>query len=370
MNLALVIQNYNYQGGGQVTASLAERFESLGHNVNVIAIRCDQDDIKSRPSQFNKIIDLHASGFLSSIFKLLKIFSKSNYDICLTIGGYSNLSAGLAKFISRTNITIIGSEHFAKSVLIGDYTKPLFRLFFPFFRFAYAKLNGLIFVSDKLREEFLNKNLWHPSRCITIYNPVRSFKKKSFEDIKIKRFSGLTFLGVGILEQRKRFDLLLKSFSIVANINDKLLLAGSGSLQHQLKNLAKKLSIESQVHFLGYVEDIESLMNKSDILVLTSDSEAFGMVLVEGLSSGLQVVSTECFAGPAEILGNGRYGFLAKVDNLDSIVSSIRTAIKNPLPHEIIQEGASRFSTESIVNQYLNFIKIVKKSEGNLYDPI
>jgi glycosyltransferase involved in cell wall biosynthesis len=111
-------------------------------------------------------------------------------------------------------------------------------------------------------------------------------------------------------------------------------------------------------------------MKKADMLILTSNSEAFGMVLVEGLSSGLQVVSTDCFSGPAEILGNGRYGYLAEVDNLDSIVSSIRAAINSPLPPEMIQEGASRFSVDFTTNKYLEFIHSVKKSDGNLYDTI
>jgi glycosyltransferase involved in cell wall biosynthesis len=111
-------------------------------------------------------------------------------------------------------------------------------------------------------------------------------------------------------------------------------------------------------------------MKNSDILVLTSNSEAFGMVLAEGLAAGMQVVSTNSFSGPAEVLGNGRYGFLADVDNVSSIISSMRAAIDSPIPQEIIREGASRFSVDVIVNKYLEFITIVLESEGNLYDAI
>ena len=107
----------------------------------------------------------------------------------------------------------------------------------PLFKFAYTKLNGLFFVSDKLRLEFLKKNSWHPSRCITIYNPIRSLKKNILE--KKKKDSGIIFLGVGVLEERKRFDLLLKSFSLVAKPNDKLLIAGTGPLKDELINLSK-----------------------------------------------------------------------------------------------------------------------------------
>jgi glycosyltransferase involved in cell wall biosynthesis len=370
MNIAFIISDYNYHGGAQKTASLAERLQSSGHNVDIIVIRCREGDLETRPSHFSNILDLHASGLFSGIFKLTKIFRHSRYKVYICIGSYSNLCAGLAKFLSRCSDPIIGSENFATSILIGNYPKFFFRLLLPLFRLAYTQLNGLMFVSDILRLEFLKKNSWHPSRCITIYNPVRSFKERLKKHTMCKKTSGVTFLGVGVLEPRKRFDLLLKSFSIVAKPTDNLLVAGTGSLKHKLESLAKELEIESQVCFLGYVDKIESLMKNSDILVLTSNSEAFGMVLAEGLATGMQVVSTNSFSGPAEVLGNGRYGFLADVDNVSSIVSSMRAAINSPIPREIIHEGASRFSVDVITNKYLEFISAVIESEGNIYDPI
>ena len=369
MKIAFIIQNYNYMGGGQVTASLAQHLQSLGHEVTIIVIRCDEGDLESRPSHFSNTIDLNASGLVSSIFKLAKIFRDSKYGAFICIGDYSNLSAGLAKFFSQTSPTIVGSEHFATSVLIGNYPKLLLRLSLPLFRFAYKKLNGLVFVSKNLRLEFLKKNSWHPSRCITIYNPVRSFRKKLKENIKNKS-SSFTYLGMGVLEPRKRFDLLLKSFAVVANLRDKLLIAGTGSQKNKLQNLAKKLGIESQVSFLGFVENIDQLMQKSDVLILTSNSEAFGIVLVEGLAAGLQVVSTNSFSGPAEVLGNGRYGYLAEVDDIKSIVSSMKAAKNNPIPDEIINEGVSRFKVDYIANNYLEFIAKVMMSDGNLNDSI
>jgi glycosyltransferase involved in cell wall biosynthesis len=370
MNIALIIGNYNYQGGGQVVANLAEHLQSLGHSTNVVAIRCSEGDFESRPSHFSNTVDLHASGLFSSVLKLIKIFRHSSYDVCISVGGYANLSAGLAKFSSRGAIRVIGSEHFAKSVLIGDYVKPVLRLSLPLFRLAYAQLNGLVFVSDRLRLEFLKKNSWHSSRCVTIYNPIRSIKKRLKGFVKHENVLGVTYLGVGVLEQRKRWDLFLEAFSIVANSSDRLLLAGTGSLKYELESLAIELGIESQVCFLGYVDNINSLMNKSDILVLTSDSEAFGMVLAEGLAAGLQVISTNSFSGPAEVLGNGRYGFLAEVDNVNSIISSMRAAIESPIPLEIIHEGASRFSVDCIVNNYLEFIETVVACDGCLNDAI
>jgi glycosyltransferase involved in cell wall biosynthesis len=372
MNIAFIIRDYNYHGGAQKTATIAQHLQSQGHSVNIIVIRCrgGDNEKKKRPKYFSNILDLNATGFFNGIFRLIKIFRNSQYDASISIGPYSNISAGLAKFLCRGTFALIGSENFAKSPLIGDYPKLYFRLLLPLFWLSYNQLNGLLFVTDRLRLEFLNKNSWHPSRCITIYNPVK-FSKKNFRQNKKKQnTSGLTFLGVGILEQRKRFDLLIRAFSKVANNKDKLLIAGEGSLENELKKLVKQLGLRHQVHFLGYNSDIESLMKKSDILVHTSNSEAFGMVLAEGLATGMQVVSTNSFSGPGEILGNGRYGFLAEVDNLGSIISALRLAINSPKSQEIIFEGVIKFSVSSITEKYIRFISSVIANKGNLNETL
>jgi len=369
MNITFIIQNYNYQGGGQVIANLIEKFNTCGHFTKVIVIRCSKYDKQSRPKLKHDVLDLNASNFISGVLKLISIFKTSN-DAFISIGGYSNLSAGLAKIISRSSVKIIGSEHFAKSPLLGDYSKFILRLCLPLFKLSYSRLNGLIFVSENLRLKFLKKNQWHPTRCKTIYNPVRfHIKQKNNIDYK-KVNSGITFLGIGVLETRKRFDILLRAFSLVASSNDQLLIAGTGSLKTNLKILSKTLKIESQVRFLDYISDVESLLKKSDILVLTSNSEAFGMVLAEGLSQGLQVVSTNCFSGPSEVLNHGKYGFLAEVDNINSVASAMKSAITNPIPAGVIYEGASRFDSDLISKKYLQFIEKISNQNGGINDKL
>lgn len=368
MKISFIISDYNYHGGAKKTANLAEHLQLLGHKIEIIVLRSREGDHETRPKNFSNIIDLNSKGFIMSIIGLIKIFKKQQEHNFICIGTISNIAAGLAKLLSRNEILLIGSENFAKSILIGDFPKPYLKLLLPFFRLAYKQLNGLMFVSENLKLEFLKKNSWHPSRCFTIYNPVRSIKVIQKKPMKKNENKGLNFLGVGVLEHRKRFDLLLKAFANVAKDKDILFIAGTGSLNFELRRLAKDLEIESKVRFLGYVAKIDLLMQNSDILVLTSDSEAFGMVLVEGLQAGLQVVSTNSFSGPAEILDNGRYGFLAEVDDVNSIINAMNKAITNPIPQEILKQGVSRFSIDNICNKYIEFLSKVKKRKGNLYD--
>ena len=175
---------------------------------------------------------------------------------------------------------------------------------------------------------------------------------------------------IGALRYYKNISLLLEA---APYINADILIVGDGPSKLTYQEIITNQNIEN-VHLLGSVseKDKNSLLSLSSLLVLPSHlrSEAFGMVLAEGLATGMQVVSTNSFSGPAEVLGNGRYGFLADVDNVSSIVSSMRAAINSPISREIIHEGASRFSVDVITNKYLEFISAVIESEGNIYDPI
>ena len=74
MNIGFIITDYNYHGGPQKTANIAQHLQSLGHSVDIIVLRCRDGDFETRPSHFSNILDLHASSLFSGIFKLAKIF--------------------------------------------------------------------------------------------------------------------------------------------------------------------------------------------------------------------------------------------------------------------------------------------------------
>ena len=106
-------------------------------------------------------------------------------------------------------------------------------------------------------------------------------------------------------------------------------------------------------------------MQNSDIYF--NNPEAL-MVLLEGLSAGLRSLAP--IFQVSEVLGNGRYGYLANVDDIDSIVSAIKTIKERPINDEMIQEGASRFQVDEIANKYLQFIANIMMNEGNLNEAI
>jgi glycosyltransferase involved in cell wall biosynthesis len=91
------------------------------------------------------------------------------------------------------------------------------------------------------------------------------------------------------------------------------------------------LGIEDRVEFLGHVPNARNLMKQWKALVLASQSEGSGLVLLEGLASGCNVVSTACRYGPREILADGRFGTLVEVgDEVGLANGMIRSLTSEP----------------------------------------
>ena len=84
------------------------------------------------------------------------------------------------------------------------------------------------------------------------------------------------------------------------------------------------------------------------MLVLSSNFEGFGLVIVEALSVGVTVVSTDCLSGPSEIIKNNEFGYLCKVDDSNDLAKQIKFACSNKIDAEILKGRSKDFSIEKI----------------------
>lgn len=137
----------------------------------------------------------------------------------------------------------------------------------------------------------------------------------------VKRDSDkLNLLYIGRLENTfKRIDVLLKAASLI-KADWELTIIGSGEHEVDLKLLSKKLGIEKNIKWLGWIEKPWEVIDKSTALVLTSNSEAFGLVLVEALQRGLPVISSDC-EGPKDIIKSYKNGFVFERGNYHQLAN-------------------------------------------------
>lgn len=163
---------------------------------------------------------------------------------------------------------------------------------------------------------------------------------------------------VANLEVTKDHKSLLQAWKLAVDKDPQihLLCVGRGSLKFELEAYTVSLGIENNVKFTGYRTDIPELMNESQLFVFSStNKEGFGTVLLEALSTGLQVISFDEPA-PREVLQNGKYGILVPNRNIEIFANQIISAFENPLSSENIKlnvQYTKSFSVQKMMEGYL-----------------
>ena len=214
-----------------------------------------------------------------------------------------------------------------------------------------------------------------------IYNPV---DLKAIAEAVKEPFPGpefgeaFVYLTVGRMDRGKNHRMLLEAFATIDADDRRLVLVGDGPLRSELESQAASLGISDRVVFAGRQRNPFVWMARADCFVFTSRHEGFPNVLVEALACALPVISTDCLAGPREILDErsdyarplprireGRYGILTAVDDVEAMAESMQKMYNDAKIRKKYREigpaRAKEFSIEKIASQYLNLLETTLK---------
>ena len=193
-------------------------------------------------------------------------------------------------------------------------------------------------------------------RITVIYNPAVApeivQRAAGVPDHPWFRDDGLpVVLGVGRLVPQKDFSTLIKAFCHVRVERPcRLIILGEGPKRQELESQVNALCLNDVVSLPGWTENPYSFMIHAELLVLSSRHEGFPGVLIEALACGCPVVSTDCPAGPSEILEDP--SVLAPVGNPDALAQVILRAFERPADKAALRAKAARFSLEKAVDGY------------------
>ena len=161
----------------------------------------------------------------------------------------------------------------------------------------------------------------------------------------------LDVIYVGRLTKAKKPLILLKAFTMLSEIlpeGAKLIIVGEGPEKNKIEALIHQKKLTNEITLVGYISNPLNLIEESDLFVLSSSQEGFGMVIVEALSLGKTVVSTDCHSGPSEIIGDNEFGYLCKVDDPSDLAEKIDYARKNIMNPEKLINRSKEFTLEKI----------------------
>lgn len=158
-------------------------------------------------------------------------------------------------------------------------------------------------------------------------------------------------LGVGRLVPDKDFLTLLEAFHLVRTQHTcRLLILGEGRVRRTLERRVRKLGISDHVSMPGWAENPYAFMSRVSLFALSSRREGFPTVLVEALACGCPSVSTDCPAGPSEILDAPE--LLAPVGDPKTLAQVMLQALRRPWDRMALRAKAEEFSVRRAAQEY------------------
>lgn len=169
-------------------------------------------------------------------------------------------------------------------------------------------------------------------------------------EIKRKEFA---IIYVGRLSEEKRIDVAINAF-IDSNIEGVMAILGDGPLKNDLMNFVRNKGLEDKVLFFGWRNDPENFIKKSHMLVLTSRTEGYGLVVSEAICLGIPVVAYNTSSGVEYQLSVGELNKgLVKLNDYSDLVYKLKSVYADP--YKITAQDKNRLSLE---NTFLRLIDI------------
>jgi glycosyltransferase involved in cell wall biosynthesis len=322
-------------GAGVATFNIAKELARSGHSVEVITSRLKRQAKKEMLEGFtvHRVFSLrkgiHDCGFRGALtyvffalFVYLRLIAKNNYDV---IHYFFSFPTGLLSLWPgiHPRIPYVVSLRGSDVPYYDVYNKPLqimHRILRPLTRTIWRRAAAVVALSSSLRDTALRTA---PSQSISII--PNGINPALFAPDKDKRYgaASLKLVSVARLIERKGIQHVFEALSTLNDKNITLTIVGSGNYESDLKQMCDQYSLNERVQFCGALlrEELPALYNKSDVFILPSLAESFGIVFAEAMACGLPIIGTK--EGGIPDLVKPENGILVKPGDVDGIKNAI-----------------------------------------------
>ena len=351
-------------GSGVVATELGKMLAEKGHEIHFIS--------SSIPFRLNKIY--HNIYYHQVEVNQYSVFQYPPYDIALASKMAEVINrekldvlhvhyamphavcAILAKQMAGRDVKIVTTLHGTDISVLGHDPSLTDAI-----KFGIEKSDAVTAVSNALVNQ--TYELINPDKQIeTVYNFIddRVYRKTDAQHLKSEfgiKENEKVIIHVSNFRAVKRVQDVVKTFAKIASIMPaKLLLVGDGPEMTVICKLVRQLALEDQVIFLGKQENLEELYSISDLMLLLSQKESFGLVLLEAMACGVPCIGTN-IGGIPEVIQDGETGFICELGNISDIANKAISLLEDSqlhqqFSHQSIKLAETKFKSEAIVQQY------------------
>ncbi|MDY0236065.1 MAG: polysaccharide pyruvyl transferase CsaB [Gudongella sp.] len=308
-----------------------------------------------------KVFEQKSRSDLSVIKRLTDEIEREDYDIIHCHGARANFIALFIKHkVKKPFVTTIHSDYKL------DFKDNFYK------RFVYTTLNQValkmfdyyIGVSHQFRDMLIDRG-FKRDRIFVTYNGIDPYSteehldKKRFLERHGIKYNGEVIVGIlARLDEIKDHHTFIEAAKFVLEEEDAMfLIAGEGANEEYLKELVKKYGLEDKIKFIGFIKDPYSFLNTIDINTLTSLSESFPYVILEGAKMKKPIVTTEV-GGINRLVIDGDNGFLVPVGNVGVLKDRLLTLIRNSeirkaMGEKLFKAVEDKYSYEAMARSHI-----------------
>jgi glycosyltransferase involved in cell wall biosynthesis len=351
------------RGGGaeRLHINLAKDWVKRGHSVEFFLMRKQGQLLSILPREI-KVVSAEVVRIRNFILPIKRYLNVSKPDVVLSAMWPLTSITVLAWVLSGKQCKLFLSEHVILSAsIVRELFLPLW-LVSSLLKITYPLASGIVAVSRSVKNDLCILGKFSCDYIKVINNPIvadTSLNNGCDGEIWGEGYD-CHILSVGALKFEKNYKSLILAFShIFEEHNAKLIILGDGDERNNLEDLILKLGLQDRVLLPGFVLDPYPWYSSADLFVLSSLWEGFGNVIVEALEQGVPVVSTDS-GGPSEILKDGFYGKLVKIDDYNALSTAMNESLCGSHDSNFLINRAQDFSISRISTKYLNYFKKYK----------
>ncbi len=296
------------------------------------------------------------------IWHLPRIVRAMRPDVVVCAGNsYSIVAVGLRLALGRRCPPII--HRVSNDLVRRDLAAPL-RLANRVWQHLQAPVFAMfVGMAEPARAEIIEYMGADPRRVVAINNASLSeadmLRLAQTRSVAPRSQPERHYLAVGRLAAQKNFDLLLTAFAAMARPDDRLTIVGEGPLRTALESRAESLGIAAQVSMPGHQNAVDPWFADADALVLSSDYEGLGIVVIEALAAGLPVVATDC--GPNMALLLDGVGRLVPPRDAMALAGAMAAIVTDPVDVGTMRSRARQFTVEANIDSWLDLFARVAR---------